>query len=89
MQRWSYTLVEYSVFVGNRKVGNTHDLKKGSPRLQLNKDPWLGASVATTRLATHADESSLVPMKSRGSIGNIWPPIWNASECGVEQDNIA
>lgn len=78
----------HSVLRNNYKVNDTHDFKKGSPKLQLNKEPLLGASVATTRSATQVDVSPLLALiKSRGSTGNICPPIWNASECGVEQGN--
>lgn len=59
---------------------DTHDFKKGSPRLHENRAPLLGASPETMLLATQSCVFLLSTelMKSRGSTGNILPPIWNA-----------
>lgn len=52
---------------------DTYDRKNGSPRLQRNREPWLGGSVATILSASQvlALLSRYWPIKSRGSIGNI------------------
>ena len=68
----------------------THDLKNGSPRLQLNSAPTLGGSVDTRLLTTHVCASPVLfcDTKSRGSIGNTFPPIWNDRLCAVAQGNV-
>ena len=61
--------------------------RNGSPRFQLNSAPELGASVATTLFAIQFVTSPFLccDVKSRGSTGNILPPIWYASVCGWSQ----
>ena len=65
-------------------------MKNGSPRLQLNRAPLCGGSVATTLSATHVLTSLALycDTKSRGSTGNVLPPIWKARLCGTLQGKI-
>lgn len=60
----------------------THDLRKGSPRLQLYRNPFPGGSVAT-RFGEHWSTELIYVCepKSRGSMLNIFPPILKASVC--------
>lgn len=62
----------------------------GSPKLHENNDPTLGGSVLTTLFAKHSVALPCLPglMKSRGSTGNIWPPIWNAIVCADPQGRV-
>ena len=85
---WRRTLIAQTPVADDE--GATHDFKKGSPRLQLYKYPLPveeGASVSAI-LARH--KSTLFwntwLTKSRGSMGNIFPPIWKARLWGWEQE---
>lgn len=82
-----------NVSTGSRKgrYRRTDDFKNGSPRDHEKSWPVLfGGSVATSLLASHvsAPPLALLATKSRGSTGNIFPPIWNVSVCGAAHGNV-
>lgn len=80
---------ENAVKLRNRFFGSktTHDLKNGSPKLQLNNAPKEGSSVDTMLLAMHvvASPALFCATKSRGSMGNCFPPNSKERVCAVEQ----
>lgn len=68
----------------------THPFKNGVPRLHENWYPPTWGGSVETRFAVQ--DSTLLtnacPMKSRGSTGNIFPPISNAIVWDSEQENV-